>query len=73
MLKIGDDLEIQAASMRGRLLLETFHERLRDILDGQGCHMGLLFGGSIVIPLWILAGSSRHGQAGADIVPNQQS
>jgi hypothetical protein len=40
MFKIGDDLEIQAASMRGRLLLETFDEGLGDILDSQGCHMG---------------------------------
>jgi hypothetical protein len=66
MFKIRDDLEIQAASMRSRLLLEPFDERLRNVLDRQGRHMGLLSGGSIVIPFWILAGSSRNGQAGAD-------
>jgi hypothetical protein len=64
LLKIRDNLEIQAPSMRRRLLLEPFDEGLGDILDGQGCHMGLLSGGSIVIPLWILARSSRNGQAG---------
>jgi hypothetical protein len=53
--------------MRGGLLLETFHEGLRNILDGQGCHAGFLSNGSIMTPLWILSGLFRIGQARAYI------
>jgi hypothetical protein len=67
LLKIGDDFEVQTPTMRGGLLLQPFDQGLRNIFDRQGCHTVILPGGSIMIPLWILAGSSRNGQAGAHL------
>jgi hypothetical protein len=54
LFQVRDDLEVQTASMRVRMLLEAFDQGLRNILDGQSCYGSLLCNGSVMAPLWRL-------------------
>jgi hypothetical protein len=49
--------------MRGRMLLETSDQGLRNILDGQSCHGSLFCDGSVMAPLWRLADAYRRVKA----------